>query len=118
MATPTENNKKNVWKNLFRLIHPFRKRFYLIVFVALLSTSANLFEPLIYREAVNDIAGLFVRQAKEQSREEFADDADVDPITAFILKQTSSDKDKVKKEHSHTSIAPRTPEQTLVTLIW
>jgi hypothetical protein len=64
-----ENNaKKNVWRYLFRLVAPHKKKFILIVLIGLLSTGANLIEPLIYREAINDVAGLFVRQAKDDSR--------------------------------------------------
>ena len=62
------NAKKKVWRHLFRLVLPHKKKFILIVLIGLLSTGANLIEPLIYREAINDVAGLFVRQTKDDSR--------------------------------------------------
>jgi ATP-binding cassette, subfamily B, bacterial len=51
--------KNEIWKQLYRLIAPHRGRFVVAVSIALLSTGANLVEPLVYREAINDIAGLF-----------------------------------------------------------
>ena len=53
--------KKTVWTNIFRLILPYRKKFGWVVFLGLLSTGVSLLEPLIYREAINDVAGLFVK---------------------------------------------------------
>jgi hypothetical protein len=60
--------KKAVWANIYRLILPYRKKFLWVVTLGLLSTGASLVEPLIYREAINDVAGLFVRQARENGR--------------------------------------------------
>ena len=62
--------KKEVWLHIYSLIQPHRKKFLLAVFITLLSTGATLIEPLVYREAINDIAGLFVEQAKEDVRNE------------------------------------------------
>src|SRR5258708_29910344 len=56
--------KKDVWKNIFRLIVPHKKKFLWVVTLGLLSTGASLVEPLIYREAINDVAALFSRQAR------------------------------------------------------
>src|SRR5258707_13803203 len=59
----------NPWRTLFRLATPFRGRILIIIALAALSTAATLIEPLIYRVAVNDVAGLFVRKAQEQKEQ-------------------------------------------------
>ncbi len=60
--------KRDVLAHLLALVQPHRGRFLLVVFVTLLSTAASLIEPLIYREAVNDIAGLFVKHANDEAK--------------------------------------------------
>src|SRR5579872_5023976 len=67
-ATMKKTLKKTVWSNIFRLIIPYRKKFLWVVTLGLLSTGASLVEPLIYRVAINDVAGLFVRQARENAQ--------------------------------------------------
>src|SRR6267142_5204838 len=57
------------WRTLIRLAHPFRTRILIIIGLVALSTGATLIEPLIYRVAVNDVAGLFVRKAQEQTEQ-------------------------------------------------
>ena len=128
--------KEGIWKNIFRLILPWKKRFFLIVLISLLSTGVNLIEPLIYREAINDIAGLFVRQAKSDTRKELGvDEGDdlVAPLTqdsirtpndSTVVNQPavanpgSGTVKKIRKPHQKDHIASRTPEQTLTTLLW
>ena len=66
--------KKNVWENIFRLIVPYRKKFLWVVILSLLSTGASLIEPLIYRTAINDVAGLFVRQARLNAQKDLGID--------------------------------------------
>ena len=139
MATDKEI-KKSVWKNIFGLIVPHRKRFLAVVLLGLLSTSTTLMEPLIYREAINDVAGLFVQQAKDDTRQQLsADNIEADPLIAFIqkesaratdslhqftgnhwkgLKNTAKAKTKVKEPHTTTHVAGRTPDQALDTLLW
>ena len=53
------------WRFLLRLARPYRGRFLVIALLALLGTAADLVEPLIYRAAVNDVAGLFVSPPDE-----------------------------------------------------
>src|SRR5216683_1953313 len=79
MSTMEKPMKKTVWENIFRLILPYRKKFLWVVTLGLLSTGASLVEPLIYRQAINDVAGLFVRQARENARQDLglsAEEAD------------------------------------------
>lgn len=115
--------KKSVWTSLFRLILPHKKKFLLVVMLSLLATGANLIEPLIYREAINDVAGLFVRQARHDTRVEMGVEEDDDPITSFLEKKTEEPApvhhDKKKKEpHRKNHVAGRTPNQALQTLLW
>jgi hypothetical protein len=42
-------------------------RILVVVLLAALSTAASLIEPLIYRVAVNDVAGLFVGHVEEEN---------------------------------------------------
>ena len=55
------------WKVLLQLARPYRKRFLLIALLALLGTGADLLQPLIYRTAINDVAGLFVDRVEEKA---------------------------------------------------
>ncbi len=72
------NEKKNVWLSIYRLVKSHKKRLLLVFVISLMATAVTLFEPLIYREAVNDITGLFVQQAKDdvatQSGEDLGQD--------------------------------------------
>jgi ABC-type multidrug transport system fused ATPase/permease subunit len=112
-------SKSAVWKNIFGLILPHRRRFIIIVLIGLLGTGANLVEPLIYREAVNDIAGLFVQQAKDAASDtdENAETYD-SPLTSFIEKGFSFSPSNPKEAHKSNYVAGRSPEQALHTLIW
>src|SRR5262249_26793587 len=58
----------NTWRTLFHLAAPYRRQFVIVTLLALLGTTAELVEPLIYRTAVNDVAGVFVQRASEHSR--------------------------------------------------
>jgi len=81
--------KKAVWANIFRLILPYRKKFGWVVFLGLLSTGVSLLEPLIYREAINDVAGLFVRQARENAQKDLGiDPEEEESIRSMIRNET------------------------------
>ena len=83
--------KKDVWKKIFRLIVPHKKKFLWVVTLGLLSTGASLIEPLIYREAINDVAGLFVKQAKENAQKDLGlDPADVEDIHSMVEEETDT----------------------------
>jgi ATP-binding cassette, subfamily B, bacterial len=96
--------KKTVWKNILGLILPFKKQFVWVVALSLMGTAASLVEPLIYREAINDVAGLFVRQARDAARAETG--------------QARESRRSVKEPHQKGHVAPRTPKQALDTLLW
>ncbi|HTI92817.1 MAG TPA: ABC transporter ATP-binding protein [Puia sp.] len=82
--------KKTVWKNIFRLILPYKRKFGWVVMLGLLSTGASLVEPLIYREAINDVAGLFVRQARENAQKDLGlDPEETDSIHSMVQEETA-----------------------------
>lgn len=90
--------------------------------LGLLSTGANLIEPLIYREAINDVAGLYVRQAKHDTRVELGvDEEDDDPLSSFLEKITGTSdapSKHTKEPHRKNHVAGRTPNEALQTLLW
>ena len=68
--------RKAVWSNIFRLVSPYRKRLMLVFLISLTATAVTLLQPLIYREAINDIAGLFIDQARKDAGIESVSDSD------------------------------------------
>jgi len=112
------DSKISVWKNIIQLIVPQWKKFVLIVFIGLLATGANLIEPLIYREAINDVAGLFIQRAKDETRQKYQTDADTTQADAddseidFILSKILP-----KEPHTRHEVAGRTPMQAIQTLL-
>src|SRR5882672_5472435 len=62
-------NRMTTWRVFFRFARPYRGQFTVVALLAFLGTAAELTEPLIYRIAVNDVAGVFVRRATEQPRD-------------------------------------------------
>lgn len=123
--------KKAVWKNIFRLILPYRKKFLWVVTLGLLSTGVSLIEPLIYREAINDVAGLFVRQARENAQKDLGVDPEEvenirnmirseapDSAAASAAPDSVSTKPAPSSQHTAGHVAPRSPRQALNTLLW
>ncbi len=96
--------KKNIKYSIFSLILPFKKQFVWVVILSLLGTTTSLVEPLIYREAINDVAGVFVGQARDSARKE-----------SGLAKEPRR---KTKEPHHKGKVAPRTPQQALDTLLW
>ncbi|MGH9799766.1 MAG: hypothetical protein ACRD82_05325 [Blastocatellia bacterium] len=58
-------NETTAWRTTFQLALPYRRQFLFIALLAVTATSLDLVEPLIYRAAINDIAGLFVDRFNE-----------------------------------------------------
>src|ERR1700758_5734641 len=122
--------KKNVWQNIFRLIRPYKKGLLGVFVISLLSTTVTLIQPLIYREAINDIAGLFVQDARNDVKQEMGVDPETDdnPITGFFQKklnpaiqdtteQSTTTKPRIKAPHKNNKVAPRTPSEAFNTLM-
>ncbi len=83
------NSHRGVLSSLFQLSKLYKAKFAIISLFALLATGADLLQPLIYRSAINDVAGLFVTPVPEQA----------------------------PQPHRPDYIAPRTAEQTFETLV-
>jgi ATP-binding cassette subfamily B protein len=115
---------KTVWENIFRLIVPYRKKFLWVVTLGLLSTGASLIEPLIYRTAINDVAGLFVRQARLNAQKDLGvDPGEADSIQSMIRSEVPDSiavQPSIKQPEPHTlgHVAARSPRQALDTLLW
>ncbi len=109
----------DVWRHILSLVLPYKWRFVLIVGIGLLGTASSLVEPLIYREAINDVAGLFVKQAKEQASDSTSvgSEDDSDPITEAIAQKLDAQIHPKKEPHSRSHVAERSPAQALETLL-
>ena len=125
------------WRMLFRLARPFRMRILVVVLLAALSTTASLIEPLIYRVAVNDVAGLFVGHVEEENLPEESETSSADvtylqPAVYHIAQErehTLNPREKPAQKntrrrarnfepHRRDYVAPRTPAQTFNTFVW
>ena len=105
------------WALLVRLAQPYRWRFLAVAALAVLATATDLVSPIVYREAVNDIAGLFVgtpgatgidrMRLGDVVEESIIGDAEPE-VTAMPAPTT----------HQRGRVAARTGEQTLHTLLW
>ena len=101
------------WKVLLQLARPYRKRFILIAFLALLGVGADLLQPLIYRTAINDVAGLFVDRVVEK-----AGPPGPTGTQPSIQDQQLDRLEKTQLPHRSDYVAPRTRRQAMTTLLW
>lgn len=79
--------KRSVWRNIYRLVEPYKRKLLVIFVISMLATGISLVEPLVYREAVNDIAGLFVKQARDDVRAQSGEE--VDPDDSALVRRDS-----------------------------
>src|SRR5579859_5247861 len=101
--------KKAVWKNVYRLILPYRKKFLWVVTLGLISTGVGLIEPLIYREAINDVAGLFVRQARENARKDLGVDAEEEESIRSMIHSEAPDSTQTATDSASLLYTPDSP---------
>src|SRR5215470_2001383 len=157
MAQRSHREKMGTLRALIRAASPYKNRFVLIAVLALLGTAADLMEPLIYRIAINDVAGLFVNRGdraqtaaaspatrarktgsptKEQEpgkEKESGANSETTPTalpsaekpaaaprekTSAANKNEAAQKSAPRQKHRRGYVAPRTPRQTLTTLLW
>ena len=117
--------KRDVLRQLYSLVAPHRGQFLLVVFVTLLSTGAGLVEPLIYREAINDITGLFVKSANDKAKTNAGEELETSAnlIEDFLHRHiypsqpTPANKTHEKKPHGQSHVAERTPGEAIHTLL-
>ena len=113
---------------LIQLALPYKKRFAVIALLALLGTGADLVQPLIYRIAINDVAGLFVDRTNVTGVPRAAPNQPdqltplVGPLPEpFDARRRQHEVDRLQKTqlpHGAGFVAPRTRRQTLTTLLW
>ncbi len=108
-----DRSKKNAWQNILRLITPYKKKLIIIFTISLMATAVTLIEPLIYREAVNDIAGLFVHEARTDAKKEMGY-----KITESSPSIHTGTRHKKIEKHTRTHVAPRTTDEAFNTLLW
>src|ERR1041385_8919093 len=82
------------WYTLFKLAGPFRSRILAIISLAALTTGASLIQPLIYRVAVNDVTGLFVGKAQEQTEQ-------AEEVEIGSVQEQESDRKSTRLNSSH-----------------
>ena len=134
---------KSWWRAVLpivRRVRVFKKRLWLIGGLALLATVAQLIEPIIYRTAINDLAGVFVGRgggwaeergpaAKALTRTTLTSvqpaatpalgvAAPLSPGAATGLSLTAGEPGYYHQAHSHGHVAPRRLEQAEHTLLW
>jgi ABC-type multidrug transport system fused ATPase/permease subunit len=89
-----------VYRTLRPLLPAHKRTFFVVVVLTLLGAGFGLVEPLVYREVIDDVSGLYVRHAYEQSG---------------TTKHPGAD---TQRHHRHGQVAARTPKQALSTLLW
>src|ERR1035441_599528 len=102
------------WKVLLQLARPYQKRFIVIALLALLGVGADLLQPLIYRTAINDVAGLFVDRVAEKAGPPVAPSETQPSIHDQQLERL----EKTQLPHRPDYVAPRTRRQAMTTLLW
>ena len=117
MHSPGSGSQYGVFRVLLEFASAYKGRFLLIAILALLATGADLLQPLIYRTAINDVAGLFVERPSVK--------VTVHPATGkpVVVPGEHSEKDQkrlghTRLPHGRNYVAPRTRQQTLTTLLW
>jgi ATP-binding cassette, subfamily B, bacterial len=96
-------------KSLFRLAFRQKKVFLTIFILAGISTLLTLLQPILYREAVNDVAGVFVGGSHAPHP--------LDGLENAILGTEEEEDVPSPRPHSQTHVARRTPHQAFKTLI-
>jgi ATP-binding cassette, subfamily B, bacterial len=111
----SEAIEESGWRAIGALVWPHRRRFLMVAVFALLATATDLWAPLIYREAVNDIAGVFVRSA---SRPDSVLLGITEPDMQLPAASNNTSVKPAREPHRRGHVAPRTAEQTFSTLMW
>src|SRR5882672_12008762 len=115
MHAPAQHSS---WRLLFRLAAPYRGRFVLIVVLAALAAGAELCEPLLYRIAVNDVSGVFVKRAAAQALATPHPHGGPSRQSASGAPHLQRRLHSPREAHRRHYVAPRTVMQMFVTLLW
>jgi ABC-type multidrug transport system fused ATPase/permease subunit len=117
MAESNLKEKIGTIRALVQLSLPYKKRFILIALLAFLGTGADLLQPLIYRVAINDVAGLFVEQPGSAATHRNTTESAASTAATQTHPHTAPVK-KPRPRHHRGFVAPRTRDETLPTLLW
>ncbi len=128
MAETGSSENTGTLRALLQLARPFKTRFIVIALLAFLATAADLTQPLIYRVAINDVAGLFVGHPPEAEEAETEVETPQTPTPVSPPRPAASAKKghakqtkrtvKPRQAHRPGFVAPRTNQETLTTLLW
>ena len=97
-------------RQLLQLARPHARQLAFIALLAIVATAFDLVEPLIYRYAINDIAGLFV-EGGEVAESRKVPVSPSPPLTEEAVGDALI-------EHGAGVVAPRSMDQALETLLW
>src|SRR5215469_7043103 len=127
MSSSFRRERKTVIQGLMQLAQPYRRRLIFITVLALLGTGADLLQPLIYRVAINDVAGLFVGKettAPAETNETPTEIRKPSPAHSQTQRPTARQREEQlqrlgqpRQPHRRGFVAPRTGSETLTTLI-
>lgn len=80
--TTTGSENLRPWRTLWELARVYQGKFLVVVLFSLLATGSDLIAPLIYRTAINDVAGLFVDTGESPEDSELPDEEPPPPTTS------------------------------------
>lgn len=110
--------------SILALLTPYRRSFAVVALLAVVAAGADLLAPIIYREAVNDIAGLFVGTPGSTGIDQLRDllptglAADgMDSPAPVAASATTAAEAPARVAHERGRLAPRTADQALQTLL-
>jgi ABC-type multidrug transport system fused ATPase/permease subunit len=125
MSRKHSGEQVGTFRALIKLALPYKSRVILIAILALLGTAADLIQPLIYRVAINDVAGLFVAHtqptvvsAPTPERHSSTTAAGPSSSTRKTAEQQQAQAGRTHQRHRRGFVAPRTEQETLTTLLW
>src|SRR6516225_7201564 len=118
MPESSSGERTGTLRALIQLARPFKRHFVFIAALALLGTGADLIQPLIYRVAINDVAGLFVHHPAPAAATDGRSSAATRRSGTPEVRQapeTSVQPGTTKLRHRRGFVAPRTSRETLTT---
>ena len=120
MSQTSSQDRMSTLGVLIQFARPYKKRFLAIALLALFGTGADLLQPLIYRAAINDVAGLFVDRPSEAAAPRTVPGRDLPPapVEKERRKRQLERLEQTQQPHRADYVAPRTRRQTLTTLVW
>jgi len=115
VAMPQRQSAQNLARGrCSQLARPYKRRFLLIALLALLGVGADLLQPLIYRAAINDVAG--VRGSRGGKGRSSGGSHRSAAIAYYRSAIGAPGEDPTAASPDY--VAPRTRQQAMTTLLW